>query len=58
MSLARLPFRTGTSVPLEPSQQCLDLREMGPREKTRKKKKIRSTSVYVRRRKHVLNGRF
>ncbi len=29
-------FRTGTSVPLEPSQQCLNLQETGPREKTRK----------------------
>ncbi len=38
MSLARLPFRTGTSVPSEPSQQCLDLRRLGPQEKTFKNK--------------------
>ncbi len=47
MSLARLPFRTGTSVPSEPSQQCLDLREMGPREKTRKKNFVLRASTYA-----------
>jgi hypothetical protein len=36
MSLARLPFCTGTSVPSEPYQQCLDLRRSGPREKLAK----------------------
>ncbi len=38
MSLVRLPFRVGTSIPLETSQQFLNLRRLGPREKTRKNK--------------------
>ncbi len=38
MSLARLPFRVGTSIPLETSQQFLNLQRLGPREKTRENK--------------------
>jgi hypothetical protein len=34
MSLARLPFCVGTSIPSETSQQFLDLRRLGPQEKT------------------------
>jgi hypothetical protein len=46
MSPARLPFRTGTSVPSEPFQQCLDLREMGPGEKTHKNNFVVRASTY------------
>jgi hypothetical protein len=38
MSLVRLPFCVGTSVPSEASQKFLDSQRLGPREKTRKNK--------------------
>ncbi len=57
MSLVRLPFCEGTAVPLEPSQKFLD-KQKRDREKQLTKIKFHCTSIYVRRRKHVLNGHF
>jgi hypothetical protein len=37
MSLVRLSFRVGTSAPPEGSQEFLDLRILGPREKNLQK---------------------
>jgi hypothetical protein len=38
MSLVRLPFRVGTAIPTESSQEILDLQKLGPQETTRKNK--------------------